>query len=501
MTIQPRRYQTFFQVILLVTSILVSVLPVSPEDINGISRARQLRQDLERVFTDAKFAGSSWSVEVYSLDRDEVLYEKDASSLLIPASNNKIITASVALLRLGPDYRFKTLLLTDGAVKNGILDGNLIVEGFGDPSITAETPEEKPLRIFRSWAEALKEKGIRKISGSILGDATAFKDSRLGEGWAWDDLTEGYAAPVSALQFNGNRLWLEIRSRERDGSLPIVRLEPLPLYLFVENELRVQTETAKADIRIERSRTEESVRVRGTVPVGRAVFLKEIAIEDPVRWYLSALKQTLEEESIDVQACAIRETPGVNSRPLQLLHEHQSPPLSEIIRPLLKDSLNLYAETLIRVLGMELRGNGTFKSGKDIVKETLAGMAVDAERYSYADGSGLSRLNLASADVLVRILRSMSQHPHFSSFFDALPIAGHDGTLEHRLKGTLAENNLRAKTGSLSRVSAISGYLKTVDGELLAFSFIANNFLTAKSEVDAAQDRALSMLARFSRAP
>ena len=206
MTTKRRRYRTFPHTILLVVSVLISVLPVSSEDMSGVPRTRQLRQDLERIFADAKFAGSSWSVEVYSLDRDEVLYEKDASSLLIPASNNKIITASVALMRLGPDYRFKTLILTDGAVKNGILDGNLIVAGFGDPSITAETPEEDPLRIFRSWAEILKSKGIRKISGSILGDGSAFKDSRLGEGWAWDDLAEGYAAPVSALQFNRNRL-------------------------------------------------------------------------------------------------------------------------------------------------------------------------------------------------------------------------------------------------------------------------------------------------------
>ena len=245
-----RRRPTFSVAFLLVVSLCISITPATPKEPGDMPRVQKLREELDRIFTDMKFSGSSWSVEVFSLDRGEVLYAKDASSLLVPASNIKIITASVALLRLGTDYRFRTLLLTDGSVKNGILDGNLIVVGFGDPSITAETPGDEPLSTFKSWAEILKSKGIRKISGEILGDGSAFKDSMLGEGWAWDDLAEGYAAPVSALQFNGNRLWLEIKPKEGSRFSPLVRIRPLPRYWIVENELTVQTETDKTDIRI-----------------------------------------------------------------------------------------------------------------------------------------------------------------------------------------------------------------------------------------------------------
>ena len=148
---------------------------------------------------------------------------------------------------------------------------------------------------------------------------------------------------------------------------------------------------------------------------------------------------------------------------------------------------------------MELNGGGSFSAGKEIVEETLSRMAIDKNRYSYADGSGLSRRNLASAEMLVRILRSLYRHPHFSYFYDALAIAGQDGTLKSRIKGSKAENNVHAKTGSLSYVSSISGYIKTMDGEMLAFSMIANNFLLPKSEADAAQDKALKNLAQFSR--
>jgi len=496
---KQRRLLTILIVPSLVVSVFACVLSFSETNLGDNAPLKRLRSDLDIIFSDGRFTGANWSVQVYSLDHGEILYEKEATRLLVPASNIKIITAAVALLRLGPDYRFRTLLLKDGTVTDGTLNGNLIIAGFGDPAITADTPEEEPFQIFKSWAHTLKSKGIQKISGEILGDGSSFEHSMLGQGWAWDDLTEGYAAPISALQFNGNRMWLEIFSRNRNGAVPLVRLHPLPLYWIVENELTVQTKTDRIKIQIERSRSEESMVVRGVVPANRSVIRKEVAVLDPIHWYLSAFKHVLQMNSIDVRACNIRENNGTDIQSENLLHLHLSPPLSEIIKPLLKDSLNLYAETLIRVLGMELNGSGSFEHGREIVEETLGNMAIDTKRYAYADGSGLSRLNLVSAEVLVRILRSMYRHPHFSFFFDALSIASRDGTLKNRMIGTRAENNLRAKTGSLSRVAAISGYVKTSDGETLAFSVIANNYLTPKSEMVAAQDMALKKLAEFKR--
>jgi D-alanyl-D-alanine carboxypeptidase/D-alanyl-D-alanine-endopeptidase (penicillin-binding protein 4) len=188
-------------------------------------------------------------------------------------------------------------------------------------------------------------------------------------------------------------------------------------------------------------------------------------------------------------------------RPLSspLLWVHTSPPLSELLVPIMKMSLNLSSETLARVLGLELRGEGTFSKGKEVVEEALAQMGIGKESYSYADASGLSRLNLISADALVQILKYMHRHQHFSHFYSALSIAAVDGTLETRMKGTKAGNNVHAKTGSFANVSALSGYLRTADKETLAFSILANNFLVPKDIVENVQDKALARLADFSR--
>ena len=460
---------------------------------------KRLHSDLDRIFSDRKFTGGQWGVLVFSLDRSEELYAKNPSRLLIPASNNKIITAAAALLRLGPDYRFRTLLGIDGPVVDGTLKGNLVVTGFGDPSITVEKPDEDPFQVFHHWASILKSNGIRKINGDLIGDGSSFEKTMLGRGWAWDDLTEGYAAPVSALQFNGNRIWLQIKQGRKYGALPVVELKPLPDYWIIDNKLKVNVKEEAEKIEIELGRADESIVLSGIIPGDRVSITKDVAVQDPVRYYLSALKYVLGHEDIDVLACGIRESRANPSQSLKTIWTHTSPPLLEILKPLLKESLNLHAETLVRVLGMELKGRGSFEAGKEVVEETLSRMAVDKDRYSFADGSGLSRRNLSSAQILVRILRSLYRSPHFLYFYDALAIAGQDGTLENRLKGTMAENNVRAKTGTMSNVSSISGYLKTADGEMLAFSILANNFLVPKSEAETAQDKALKILAGFSR--
>lgn len=489
----------FYWLSVAATALIVPALIAAAGELPESNAIERLQSDLDVIFSDSRFSGAHWGVQIYSLDRKECLYEKNADRLYVPASNTKIITASVALLRLGPNYRFRTMLLADGPVADGILQGNLIVAGFGDPSISVKTPDEDPFRVFRTWAQKLKEKGIRGISGDILGDASSFDRSALGEGWAWDDLTEGYAAPVSALQFNENRLWLKIIPSGKNGSVPFIKLIPLPLYWIVENKLKIETGSGEPDIKITRNITEDGILIRGTVPGNRTEIIKSVSVYNPVLWYLSALKHTLASEDIRVPACAIRETTGTDPDSKTVLETHLSPPLAEIIKPLLKDSQNLCAETLTRTIGLELAGEGSFAAGRSIIEETLARMAIDPDRYAYADGSGLSRLNLVSAEVLVRILRSMYRHPYFNCFYDALAIAGKDGTLENRLIGTAAESNLHAKTGSLSRVSAISGYIKTADGEMLAVSILTNNFLVPKSEADAAQDRVLIKLAKFSR--
>ena len=466
---------------------------------HAVDPAKILQADLNRIFADSRLADAQLGVEIYSLDRSEIVYEKNPSKLFMPASNNKIVTSAVALVRLGPDYRFKTNILADGPVADGALNGNLIVAGFGDPFSSTRFEPKDPFRAFREWAAKLKELGIRAIKGSMIGDGSAFEEKAYGRGWEWDDLSEGYAAPVSALQFNENLVWLDIAPGLKPGSVASIKMEPLAAYFAVENKVTTDGGKIPAHIEVSRSQINDSAVVSGSVPLGGAAVSRSVAVMYPVRYYLSAFKQLLSEEGIDVSNCDIGESRGTRTQPASLLWTHSSPPLSELITAAMKLSLNLSNETLVRVLGLEIRGEGSFARGKEVVEETLDQMGVGKDGYSYADGSGLSRLNLVSPSALVRILKFMHHHPNSRYFFDALPIAGVDGTLAARMKRTKAEKNVHAKTGTYAHASALSGYVKTADGEMLAFSIIANNFLSSKDAAEYVQDKALARLAVFSR--
>jgi D-alanyl-D-alanine carboxypeptidase/D-alanyl-D-alanine-endopeptidase (penicillin-binding protein 4) len=468
--------------------------PKSP----NVDAVQLLREDLDHMLADTRFARAQIGIEVFSLDRTEVLYGKNALQLLIPASNNKIITASVALMRLGADYRFKTHVLTDGQVENGVLRGNLIISGSGDPTYSSKFNGGDPFAAFRTWAANLKERNIQTIEGSILGDVGTFGESALGQGWEWNDLPSAFAAPVSALQFNDNMMALTIVPGTKPGDPALVHASPLEGYLQINNRAVTGPEASPPDIRIQNSGSDETVEILGTIPAKGAVVQETVAVRHPVLYFLSALQHILSGEGIAAGGLGLAKRSDATGR-LSQLWIHSSPELSEIVKQLLKNSINLYAETLVRALGLALRGEATFAKGREVVEEALNQIGIETETYSYADGSGLSRLNLESADSFVRLLTFMYQDKNFQTFYDALPIAGVDGTLSTRMKRSQAENNVHAKTGSMANVSSISGYVKTLDGEMLAFSIVMNGYLGPRDAVESMQDRVLARLADFSR--
>jgi PBP4 family serine-type D-alanyl-D-alanine carboxypeptidase len=255
----------------------------------------------------------------------------------------------------------------------------------------------------------------------------------------------------------------------------------------------------EAQIDVARGKESNSIVLRGAVPWKSKPARQTVAVESPVDYYLRALKQTLAGAGIEVAAAQTRALCETSLRPLVLLWTHESPPLAEIVKQTLKVSQNLYAETLARTLGLALRGEGSFAAGKAVVEDALRDMAIESGSYAYVDGSGLSRLDLVSADTMVRIFKFMYRHRYFQQFYDALPIAGVDGTIGSRMKGTRAENNVHAKTGSIAYVRSLSGYVRTADGEMLVFPIIANNFLVSSKAAEYVQDAAVERLASFTR--
>lgn len=457
----------------------------------------ELRAELEDIFSDPRLQEGQWGVEVVALARGETVYEKNAHKLQVPASNMKLLTAAAALLRLGPDYRFRTHLAADGPVVDGRLEGNLIVTGSGDPSSSSRIPPGDPFHPFRLWATRLRGMGIRAIAGNLVPGAPLPAPAH-GIGWAWDDLKEGYAAGVSALQFNENLVRIRVSPGPAVGSPPSLAVEPHVGYPAVISEMVTGARSARARMEIADGGNEDAITVRGTVPLGGPPLERTASVKRPARYYLAALRHALNSEGIDVSRCDVGEE-GSGGAPTRILWTHHSPPLSDILPPIMKRSLNLPSETLLRALGMEIGGEGSAARGIAVVEETLAAAGIPKTGYAYADGSGLSRMNLASPRILVQVLGHMHRHPQFRPWYDALAVAGVDGTLETRMRGTAAENNVRAKTGTLSRVSALSGYVRSADGELFAFSMIAGNFLAPAKTAEEIQDRALVRLARFRR--
>ena len=475
---------------------------LNPRILVGADAMETLRQDLSMIFTGRQMADAQWGVAIYSLDRNEFLFEQNAHKLYIPASNEKLITAAAALLRLGPEYRFKTRVLSDGAIENGILRGNLIIQGFGDPSASVRMGNKDPFAVFRDWGARLKKRGIQAIAGGLVGDATAFVGPGHGRGWELDDLLESYAAPVSALQFNENFVSLDIRPSVKIGAAATMVQKPLPDYLRLSGSVMTRTvgeriAVARSEDGTTRPPAGEAMRISGAIPLKSPVFNRLIAVRHPVRYYLEAFRYQLAQDGIDTTNCHIEE--AAVPKTAALLWTHESAPLRELLMPVMKESLNLPAETLLRALGREIRNAGTDAAGIAVVEAVLEEMGVSKGSYVYVDASGLSRRNLISAEILVKILDSMRRHTTFPQFYSTLAVAGTDGTMKNRLRRTAAEGNVRAKTGTISGASSISGYMKTADGEMLAFSMIANNYPFSKATAEDMQNRALIRLASFSR--
>ncbi len=465
-----------------------------------ITGIRSLQRDLDGLFHATAFSNAIWGVLVRSLDNGQTLYALNPGTLLMPASNMKLVTMSTAAETLGWDFHFETRVLATGPVEEGVLKGDLVIVGSGDPSIGARGESTK---VFETWAEALKDQGISAIEGRIIGDDNALDDEGLGQGWAWDYLSAGYATPSSALEFNEDLIQVVVKPGQAQGDPVSIEIRPAGSGMTVLNRVVTGPKESGVDFDIERLPGSVVLRVTGSVPAGRADIVRAASVDNPTAFFVGVLKAVLVSRGITVAGEAL-DIDELASPPdasnARVVLTHASSPLAEIGKVMLKVSQNLYADTLLKVVGRADGVPGSAQSGRKVVNRVLEGWGVAPNRYVQVDGSGLSRYNFLTAEVLATILTHMSRDDRLrEAFVDALPVAGKDGTLASRMKGTLAEGNARAKTGSISNARALSGFVTTRDGEHLVFSMIANNFNVPQSRVDAMIDAAISHLAGFKR--
>ena len=396
-----------------------------------------------RAFTDSLLAqpewrNAHWGVLIVDPSTGDTLYSRNAGKLFMPASNQKILTGATALAQLGTGFRFTTRFATNGTVRDGTLDGDLIVIGRGDPTFSDALRGDWTIA-FREMADSLAAHGVRRVAGAIRRGGDAFPDDKYGYGWELDDLDEDYGAPVDEL--------------------------------FVNEGI--------------------AYRVASVGPKGYEAHT--VVIKDPPQFFLDALRDALAQRGIATGAVDARVP--VPTDGLHDLFAMRSLPLPVVLARMLKPSQNQIAEILFKTVGLEKTGVGSADSGRRVVERQLVAWGADTSWFAVRDGSGMSRHDYVTPETIVRVLRAMQQHPDFAAFYDGLPIAGFNGSIEGRMKGTPAERNVHAKTGTIDKVRTLSGYVTTADGHQLIFTLLCNNFTVPNRRVEALQDTLLARLA------
>jgi serine-type D-Ala-D-Ala carboxypeptidase/endopeptidase (penicillin-binding protein 4) len=464
---------------------------------------KALRADLAGAFGAPAFSNAVWGVVVRSLRTGETLYAHQPRTFLMPASNMKVVTMAVAAERLGWDFTFQTRVVASGIIDGlGVLHGDLVIIGSGDPSLGGR-PTSGPA-IVDAWADEIRAAGITAIDGRVIGDDNAFDDEALGAGWAWDYLSASYAAPMGGLEFNEDVVQIVLTPGAAAGDPVTAEVRPDTSGLKVSVAAQTGAGNAELDVNLSRLPGSRTLRVTGTIPLGRAPVARTVSVDNPTIFAAGALRRALVARGVPVSGEAVDidtlpAAPDLSSAPT--LVTYTSPALAEIGKVLLKVSQNLYADTILKRLGAPAAGGAaTTSAGLKAVQEVLGRWGIAPDRYLQVDGSGLSRYNYLTADVVASVLAHVASDERLrAAFADGLPVAGVDGTLANRMKGTKAQGNARAKTGSIANARALSGYVASAEGEPLVFSMIVNNFNVPQSEADAIMDRAVVRLAEFRR--
>jgi D-alanyl-D-alanine carboxypeptidase/D-alanyl-D-alanine-endopeptidase (penicillin-binding protein 4) len=431
--------------------------------------------------------GAKLGVHVIELDTGETAYAFQADEPRVIASNTKLFTTAAALDALGPGYFFETRLLMRGDVKDGVLQGDLGVVGAGDPLISGRDFEGDPYGAFRLWARALREKGVRRVTGNLYLAHGLFKGPQIHPDWPRDQLTQWYEAPVDALSFSDNCILVRVSPGSRPGRPAVVETVP-PVPLFdVENSA---TTAAKGRGSLIVNRTGTLITVRGSIRQGSGPFETWVTVPDPVTYFGAALQDALDEEGVQVlgHLQPVERLPG---EIWERVAVHRSDLLSAV-RVTNKRSQNFFAESLAKKIGARRCGTGSWEEGVRAISEFLVSIGIPRGSFTLADGSGMSRANRFAPRHLTTLLRHMFFHPLGREFAQSLPYSGEDlGSWKRRLAIPPYRGNVFAKTGTLSGVSTLSGYAKAVSGKSYAFSILING---GRGDARGTQDRILMAL-------
>ncbi|HET9066429.1 MAG TPA: D-alanyl-D-alanine carboxypeptidase/D-alanyl-D-alanine-endopeptidase [Gemmatimonadales bacterium] len=480
-------------------TVLFVISPLSGQSLGARLNARLDGPGLDRHL---------WGVAVTDLDGN-LLFGRNADRLFVPASNTKLVVTATAAALLGPDFTVNTSIYGTGPVEGGELRGDLVLYGRGDPTFSLrcyntddQSPgacDADPSAKLRDLARQLRERGVRRIAGDLVGDGSYFDAETIHPGWEQYDLNWWYAAPVSGLGFNDNAIDITIDRADSVGRQPGIGIFPDVGYATIENRAVIGVEGSRKDFDILREPNTTRYVATGVVPSGAARQTEHAAVGDPNLFAADALRDALRDEGIVVLGrvqSTVDPFDFALARGTPALAEVTSRPLRDWLFPILNTSQNWFAEMLLKQLGRQRGGGGSWHDGLEVERRFLIdSVGIDSTAFALVDGSGLASNNLIAPRAFTQLLAFMRRHPNYEAFAAGLPRSGESGSLRRRFVGTPLEGRVVAKTGTISRVNTLSGYVERADGRVLVFSVQANHHTLSSSRMIDAIDAVVGELA------
>jgi len=451
----------------------------------------KLHDDLFEIINGEFFEQSQIAIAVYNLTEEKSLFQHNNKLLLHPGSNMKLLTSAAAIEHLDPAFNFTTSLYHSGVIEGDTLYGDIYIVGGLDPDFSTDDLD--------SLVQIVKSLRIKVITDNIYADLSIKDSIYWGNGWMWDDEPDPGAPHLSALNINDNSIEIFVEGTTVDSQANII-LTPETEYVVVDNQSITVPSTVPNDFEIDRDwlNRKNTIIVEGKVRIGEIIdssdHTEKLNLLEPEKYFLTLFKEKLNEEGIYVQGKLGLQKLASNAVYLSSINRS----IDSVIVNVNKDSDNLSAEMILYALALNDSGAPAIaENGIETIKRLVDSIGLDPDDYSFADGSGVSRYSLVSAELLLELLKYMYRQPDFYRYYNSLSIAGLDGTLEKRMIDSDAEGRVYAKTGTLAGVSTLAGYVITLDANLIAFSILMQNFVEKTRVARKIQDDICNILVNY----
>lgn len=452
-------------------------------------------QNLGSVIENAPNQEAFWSVTVRD-HQGYILEKHNSDKVIIPASNQKLVTTAALLDHFGADYQFKTVIYGEGSLSEGTWDGDLIIVGSGDPSISGDLYDGNRYHVFESYVRQLKEAGIQRINGKLIADVSLFDEQVYPKGWDWYDFSFYYAVQVSPLSFNNNTVDLEVFADGNIGDTPRITWFPDSTdYVTFINQQVITHPNTEYDEYYRRELGGNTITLGSTLPQGYYED-ESLSVNDPPVYFLHSFRNYMAENGIEVEGELEVSYDGLQTSGMEPLAIHQSYPMGKLIEWTNKESDNFYTEMMTKTLSAQKSGvKGSFEDGISQIREFLFEIGLDTMHVQMNDASGMAGGNFNTTENLSKLLVEMQSHECFEAYFSSMSVAGIDGTLAHRMKGTPLYNNFKGKSGFVTGVRTLSGYMNARSGKQLIVSIGTNNYISEKVRpIDSVHEKILMYL-------